>query len=388
MTTLTITSAWSTVPDNSSVFTVVESSWRFAAVSSNSPAQFEIPYRSGTVIQISGRAANVVNQEGNADLCPLTRWTLGGGATDVGLALAPGFSLSAIGGGELTLFNVGFASTSNIESVTSGTLQLFHWNELNTPSAYSLAAALDSVTSSIQLSKVANPSPGQVIQVGSELMTILSANSTDASYYVVRGSLGSTPVAHSLGDTVFHLDTSLIVVPFAIDFFENRASANYIHTVSLPDVRIAAAEFYVTNSFGNSPATRVTYTGLPDTGLRTLSGGQFSMQFSGYLATQQNAAPPLIVQATHAVRDVRATLSQAATGYNIVIDILQNGNPYCSLNVPTGQTTSSSPAIVDGVILPPLTENSILTMNLTLQVIANYPGSFSPGRDLTATIRF
>ena len=110
------------------------------------------------------------------------------------------------------------------------------------------------------------------------------------------------------------------------------------------------------------------------------------MQFSGYLATQQNAAPPLIVQATHAVRDLRATLSQAATGYIILIDILQNGILYSSLSVPSGQTTSAS--VVDRVNLPPLTESATLTMNLALQVIPGFAGSLSPGRDLTVTIRF
>jgi hypothetical protein len=274
-----------------------------------------------------------------------------------------------------------------VASVTSGTLQLFYWNELKAPSVYAISALLDKQSTSIQLNKSAAPFAGQLIQVGSELMTVLSVNSNNNTYYVVRGALGSLTASHQPGDAVLHLDNALVVVPFAIGFFENRASANYIHTVSLPDVRIAAAELYVTNSFGNSPAT--PYPGLPDLpdkGLRTLSGGQFSMQFSGYLATQQNAAPPLIVQASHAVRDVRATLSQAASGYNIAIDILQNGKTYCSLTVPSGQTTSTS--IVNGVSLPHLTESAMLTMNLTLQVIPNFPGSFSPGRDLTATIRF
>ncbi len=392
MITLTIASAWSTVPDSSSVFTIAEPSWKFAALSSNSPAQFEISYRSGTVIQISGRAANAANQEGNADLCPLTRWTLGGGAPDVGLASAPGFSLSAIGGGELSLFSVSFASTSNIESVTSGTLQLFHWNELNTPTTYSLSAAVDSVSTSIQLNRSAGPFAGQVIQVELELMTVLSSNSNTNTYFVVRGALGSAAVPHIDNSPVFHLDSSVVVVPFAIDFFENRASANYIHTLSLPDVRIAGAEFYVTNSFGNSPATQVPYTSLPDTQTRTLSGGQFSLQFSGYLATQQNAAPPLIVQATHAVRDIRATLSQAPSGYDLIIDIFQNGNSYCSVTIPSGKTTSTMTVngvilALDGVNLPPLVAESMLTMNLTLNVIGN-PNDLSPGRDLTVTIRF
>ena len=137
--TLTVSSNWSVLPDATSQFVVADGSWKFAAVTATSPGRFEIPYQTGTAIQISGRAANVANQECAADLCPLTRCTLGGGNADVGIAGVPNFTLTAPGGGALTLTQVGFNDLTNTSSVTSGTLQLYAWNELLAPSAYTLS---------------------------------------------------------------------------------------------------------------------------------------------------------------------------------------------------------------------------------------------------------
>ena len=209
-----------------------------------------------------------------------------------------------------------------------------------------------------------------------------AADSASGTYTVIRGVLGSTAAAHLQNAYVLPLDNSTIVAPFAQGFFENLASANYLHTVNLPDVRICAAEFYVTNAFGNSQAGQIFYSD----GLRTLSGGQFSLQVSGYLATQQNAAPPLIIEASHAVRDMRATLGQPAIGYEISIDILQDGAFYANLRIPDGHTVSDIDTNVLNVA--PLAKESVLTMNVTLNVsLSATAGLLSPGRDLTVTIR-
>ncbi len=390
-TVLTVTSAWSVVPDVTTLFVIAEASWRFAAVSSTSPVQFEIPYRSGTVIQVSGRGANVHNQEGTPDLCPLTRWALGQQQADLGVPGIPNFSIAAPGGGELTLSQIDFDDLTNTSTVSSGTLQIFYFDELKTPSIYSLASVLDASSTNLLLAQAALPQAddvievGDVIQIEGELMTILSINSLPNTYTVIRGVLGASATTHNAGTSVLHLATSFVVVPFAPDFFANRGSANYLHTVSVPDVRVATAGFFVTNALGNSQANQICFTETANGGLRTLSGGQFSIQVSGYLATQQNAAPPLLIEAAHAVRDVRATVTQPATGYNISVDVLQNGTEYCNLIIPDGSTTSN---IVSGVTLPTaLLDEATLTINLTLEVDAGSTQSISPGRDLTVTIR-
>lgn len=401
--TLTVSPAWSVMPDGTSVFVVSEASWRFAAVSANSPVQFEIPYSLGDAIQVTGRGANANNQEGTANLCPLTRVTLGQQASDGGLPPAPSFEIATPGAGEVMLYEIGFSSVGgtlplNTESISTGTLQLFYWNELYTPSPYRLTAALDTSTTTFSPGLVQLPPPSYYIQIGSELMTILSVNQLANTYTVQRAGLGSLAETHNGGDAVLHLDTSFVVVPFSPGFFGNSASINYIHTVSLPDVRISAADFFVTNSFGDSSTTVLCCaTDQNGGGLRTLSGGQFSLQVSGYLATQQNAAPPLVIgDASHAVRDLRATLSQAPAGYNVSVDILQNGSLYCNLTIGSGNPQSgpadangiySIPAITSGVNLAPLLQDATLTINITLELVSGFTGALNPGRDLTVTIR-
>jgi hypothetical protein len=384
-TTLTVTPAWSVVPDTTSTFVVAESSWHFAAISATNPVQFEVPFQAGSVIQISGRSANVNNQEASPDLCPLTRWVLGGTRGNSGVPSTPYFTVSAPGAGEIALSQISFPDLENTASITAGTLQIFYWNELLTPTPFVLAAALDATSATVYLNTIpSGPQPGDVIQIDRELMTISDVNANANAYSVVRGVLGSTAAEHTAGAGVLHLEQSTFVVPFAAGFFENRAAINYLETFSLPDVRISAALFFVTNAFGNSPPNQQCYTASPDEGLRTLSGGQFSLQVNGPLATQQNAAPPLIVEATHALRDIRANLGQAPTGTSVTVDILQNGTEYCSLNIEAGSTTSTLP-LLTGVNLPPLMASAILTMNVTLNIADST--TFSPGRDLTVTLR-
>ncbi|MFL6466315.1 MAG: phage tail protein [Bryobacteraceae bacterium] len=382
--TLTVTSPWSVVPDFTSEFVICEPSWRFAAVSSGSPAQFEIAYQTGTVIQISGRAANVYNQEGAPELCPLTRLVLGQGQADFGVPAIPAFSLEAPGGGNFVLSQVGFNNLANIASVSSGTLQLFYWNELADPSSYRLDTALDTSTAVIRINSLPTVQIGDFIQISTEVMSVVSIDALAKELSVVRGACGSPAIRHAVGEAVLKLDTKVIVVPFASGFFENRASVNFLHTFRLPDARVSTAEFFVTNAFGNSQVQQVCFTQNDNAGLRTLSGGQFSLQVSGYLATQQNAAPPLVIESSHAVRDVRASLNQTALGYDTVIHLLQNGTEYCSLVIPS---SSSNSDLLNGVKLPPLQAEAVITMNVSLKPTSAAVGTLSPGRDLTVTIR-
>jgi hypothetical protein len=396
-TTLTVTPAWSTQPDATSRFVVTEASWRFGAATATSPAQFEVPYRIGTVLEISGRSANVNNQECAADLCPNTPVPLGDQNTDSDVPPAPTFTLLAPGQGNLTISQIGFASLTNAATVTSGTLQTVYWNELDTPTLYTLASDLDATGTTVSLNQIPSPQPqaGDTILVGTdapgpgligaELMTVQAVNTVNNTYSVTRGVLNSTAAIHERGELVLHLQAATFVLPFADNFFENRASQNYLHSMDLPEVRVAAAELFVTNAFGNSEATTQCYTSGPDGGLRTLSGGQFSFQVSGYLAVEQNAAPPLLIEANHAVRDIRATVLQAAD-VDIKLNILQNGSHYCDLTIPAGtliSQTSYPPfaPFVDGVDLAPLLAANTLSLNIT-QVGQNAPGS-----DLTVTIR-
>ena len=145
----------------------------------------------------------------------------------------------------------------------------------------------------------------------------------------------------------------------------------------MADVRIASAELFVTNAHGNGPLAVIYLTNNDDNGLRTLSGGQYSIQVKGFLAVDQSAAPPLVVESSHAVRDIYAILGTAADTA-ITVQLKMDGVDYCTLNFATGQFVSSS---VDGLTLPPLTSGAKITLAV-VQVGQSYPGA-----DLTVLIR-
>jgi hypothetical protein len=145
----------------------------------------------------------------------------------------------------------------------------------------------------------------------------------------------------------------------------------------MADVRVASAELFVTNARGNSVVGSIYVTNNDDNGLRTLSGGQYSIQVEGFLAVDAAAAPPLIVESSHAVRDIYAILGKAADG-PVVVQLKADGVDYCTLNFAAGQFVSSS---VDGLTLPPLAAGAKVTLGVA-QVGQAYPGA-----DLTVLIR-
>lgn len=383
-TTLTVSPGWTTVPDLTSTFVISEASWLFAAVSKTSPVQFEIPYRAGSVIEVTGRAANIANLEGSIDLCPFTRFALGGGKPDTGTPSVPSFSLAVPGAGDVTLSQIGFADLTNSDSIRSGTLQIWSWNELLPVPSVNLGTLLDAVSTTITLNNLPPVALDSIVQIDSELMSVVLIEASSNTLVVARAALGSAAAPHLAGAVVLTLEASTIVVPFAQKFFANRASQNFINTARFPDIRICGAQFFVTNSFGDSQTSQQCFTALTDGGLRTLSGGQMSLQVTGTLATMQNATPSLLVAASHAVRDVRAVVNQAPVGYSLGIELLQNGVPYTSFTIASGTTTS---AVIDGVNLPALTALEALSVNVQLNTPANYTGTLFAGTDLTVTIR-
>ncbi len=162
--------------------------------------------------------------------------------------------------------------------------------------------------------------------------------------------------------------------------------------VLLADARVACAELFVTNSRGDSPTAAVAVTQTLDGGLRTLSGGQYSMDVDGYLAIENGAAPDLLIEATHSVRDIYAVARQApadSTGLtNAPITIrlnqaLPNQAPsvYCTLTIPSTSPATYISNSQDGFLLPPLISGAIVSIDITSVGVTN------PGSDLTVIIR-
>jgi hypothetical protein len=213
-------------------------------------------------------------------------------------------------------------------------------------------------------------------------MVVGSTASGGLQYTVTRASHGTTAAAHNSGTSVYHLTKRVLIVPFVDGFFGSPASGSYAYPIFLPDARIGAAELFVTNTQGNSPVTRISFTSTTDQGLRTFAGGQFSIQVEGYLAIQTGVAPPLIVEDTVAARDIFAVVGQAPSGGPVVMQLNQNGSAYATLTIADGATMSNP--VVNGFGMAPLQAQAQLTLDITSvpQTTTSLPGS-----DLTLTIR-
>jgi hypothetical protein len=176
---------------------------------------------------------------------------------------------------------------------------------------------------------------------------------------------------------VYALQKKTVIAPFPADFFGSPYSGSWVLPIPAPDVRVACAELFVTNDRGNSPTHRMNVTNYGDYGLRTLSGGQYSIQVDGYLAVEDSVAPPVVVEIDHAVRDVYAVLGTAADA-TVTVQVKVNGSAYCALTLAAGVTVSSA---VNGLTLAPLRSGDQVTAGITSV------GSVNPGAGLTVIVR-
>lgn len=335
-------------------------------------------------IQVSGRAANVLDEESAFELSPLTDWRISGSAgdnVDTDVPGVPTFGLAATGQGTVEIAGVGFASLDNTITISAGTLTLAYWDELNGPSSIALSAAVAAADGTLNLATAVSAQVGDLVQIDSEILSVSAAVNNATSVSVTRAAEGTTAASHAVQGLVYFLGKKTFIMPFARDFIGSPASGSYAYPVFIPDVRIAAAELFMTNSQGNSDVARESFTSTTDLGLRTLSGGQLSIQVEGPLAIQTNAAPPLIVDTAHSVRDTYAVVGQPPTGAPIALQITQNGQPYCQLTIPINTTVSN---IVDGFALGPLQTQAQIGLDITA---VTQTAGVAPGSDLTVTIR-
>ncbi len=382
-TTITISPPWTIPPDATSKFVVTDGTWKFAGFTAQSPAKVAVPDRPGATVEISGRSANVHDLESDGNLNPLTRWQIGGGnggAADSDTPPIPVFALNPAGQGNIELLAIGFTTFTNTRTITAGTLYLYYWDELSSPTTFTLSAGIDAAATSVTLNAAGGGTEGSLIQIEGEILQISAVSG--ATYTVTRGSHGSVAAIHGSGAPVYHLARTVYIVPFVKNFFGSEASGAYVHQMYLPAVRVGAADFFVTNSFGNSPTAKASFAGLADQGIRTLAGGQLSIQVGGYLAVQTDAAPPLVIENTHAARDFFAVVRQAPTIEDLTMVLRVGTTAYGDpLTIPRGQLISNT---VSGFGLAPLASGDRLALDIT--IVPTAAGSL-PGRDLTVTIR-
>jgi hypothetical protein len=255
---------------------------------------------------------------------------------------------------------------------------MYYWNELLGTPGITLATAVGAADTTLNLSQPGPGQPGSYLQIDGEVMAVTSTLNGGATYQVTRGCDGSQVAAHAAGQApVYHLASASAVAAFPPGFFGSPYSGSWTYPAILPDVRVASAELFVTNNKGNSPIGSIALTHTTDLGLRTTSGGQYTIQVDGFLAVDQYAAPALVMDASHAVREIYAVLGTAADA-EVQLQLNVNGSPYCSWVFDPSNSVSHS---VAGNTLAPLAAGSQVTLSI-LSVGQAYPGA-----DLTVLIR-
>ena len=373
--------SWEVEPDESTIFVVSENTWHFGGRARSSPARFAIPNRGGQVIQITGRAANAQNIESLEGLALVVRHRIGGGGlgvADFDVPPEPAFAISNPGDGTLQFSPLAFPVLENTQGITSGTFRLHYRDELSGPSTILLAAAISDTDTSISLTSAGSAAVDDLIQIEGEVLKVTQVLGGGTQYVVEREQCESTAASHAINTPIYALQERTVVVPFEKAFFGTTTSGAWSHRFDLPNVRVACAELWVTNSFGRSPSTINNYSMLPGGGLRTFRGGQFNFQIEGGLGVLTNATPAVSVQETLSIRDIYGFAKQAPTGADLQVRINQDGAPLTTLTFTAGQTNSN---LVDGADLPVLQSLA----NLTIDILS--VGTTFPGRDLTVTIR-
>ena len=181
-----------------------------------------------------------------------------------------------------------------------------------------------------------------------------------------------------IASPAYPLSEKVVIVPFIKNFFGSPASGEWNYSVELPDVRIASVELYMTNSLGDGAVTVNQFTGTNDSGLRTLAGGQYSFQITGYLAIQTGAAPNVIIDSARSVGDIYAVLRGPSAGAGVTLELNLNSQPYATIQFDPGAITSY---VVSGFGLPSFTAGDQLSLDVT------GVGTTIPGNDLTVIIR-
>jgi len=378
-TMLTLSGTWVVEPDATSHFVVAESGWHFGAMTKSSPVSFVVPNQGGETVQVTGRSANAANVECPPALSTVTRWQIGGsGFSDSAAPPAPFFGLGAgKGGGTLELSGVSFSGLTDTETISAATLAVYYWDELQGATSFALADAIGASDTTLTLNVAGSAQAGGVLQIESEVLEVTAVTEGGVQYAVQRGVHSSPASAHAAQAAVFHLTGQTAIAGFAQGFFGSPYSGTWSFPVPLPDVRVASAQLFVTNQKGNSPTASACLTHTVDSGLRTLSGGQYSIQVDGFLSVDQSAAPALVVEAAHSVGDVYAVLGAAADA-PVQLQLNVNGSAYCQLEFQANETISND---VSGRNLPPLAAGDQIT--LAVQSV----GQTYPGADLTVIIR-
>jgi hypothetical protein len=382
-TTLTVASRWTIEPDTSSTYVISQTSYQFGASGNTNQVQFSIPNNPGVTIQICGRSANVYDVESPYELSTITRWQIDGAGINIidsDVPPMPAFGVSVLPeGGGIEIGGLGFETLENTRTITLGTITLYYYDESSTDAQVVLANGIAATDSSITLTPKPSYSLPECMAIDHEIVRLTAPTPDGTGFLIDRGLDTTTAAVHLAQAAALPLKQLTVSFPFLENFFGTPASGNWTQSIVLANARICSAELFVTNSRGNSPVSSGAFTMLVGGGLRTLTGGQVTLQLPGALAVQNGAVPPLDPGATYAVRDVYAYVGTAPAGtVAISLQVTMNGQNYCALSIVCGQTQSLR---VDGSTLPVLRAGQQIGLNI-LAV-----GDQAPGSDLTVMVR-
>ncbi len=380
---LTLAAPWAAIPDVTSEFTVAEAGWSLGGTTTSNQIVFQVPTEPGSTAQICGRSANAFNEECGYSQSLVSRWQIGmgtGNLTDSDIPPTPVYGLAVTGRGGLEVSGIGFSTLTDTTTISSGSLTLYYWNELNGAAGSQLASPLDASSTSCTPVAGATFSLDDVLQIEGEILLVSLAPGSGGTLTINRGVLSSTAAAHASGAAIYTLTRRTYVMPFPERFFGSPSSGTYAYGIVLPNARVGAAEFFMTNRVGDGPVQSNCYTSTTDEGLRTLSGGQFCFQIAGIVAVQNDAGPKVTVDRARSIGGVFATVNVAPSGGDIVVALTQNESEMCRVTITNGLTAS---ATLDGFGLGVLTAGATLNLN----VVSVPTGVTSmPGQDLTVTV--
>src|SRR6185437_6554962 len=97
------------------------------------------------------------------------------------------------------------------QTIEAGTLGIFYWNELGSPTTFSLVSSITATDATVTLSAAGPAAVGDFVQIEGEVLEVSAVTSGGTDYQVIRGSFGSTAAAHAASTLVYHLRRLIVM---------------------------------------------------------------------------------------------------------------------------------------------------------------------------------
>lgn len=383
--TITIDRPWDVLPDATSRFAIVDTAWTFSTETESDIVQVMLPLLPTYSFDISLRSVSKNDAELDALEAPSLVWQVGIGSPstgDTGVPPKPSFGLGLVEEGTVSITGISFPTPTNLATVFIGQLGILFWDEQQAPTPVSLVDAIDDLVTNVKLAGLpALLAEGDHIQIDEEIFRVTGAPIAPDTYPVERARYQTFAATHTASTAVFVLTREEMTIPFVPGYFTTSAASGFRFNFRMPNVRISAADLTLYNRVGPSERGEANYTGFTNFGIRTLSGGQITMNLSGYLAIESSAGNSYVLDRLTVVRDVSAYVQEPPAGANVEIMVRINGDPLCELLIEAGSHVATA---VNRFNQPALPAGGKLSFD-----ILNVPPASvgTPGRDLTILLQ-